>query len=84
MFDFIFLDMHMPIMDGNETVKRLREMHDRKELNLDNTKIIALSAITEQQFKNESYNKMFDSFIEKPVNFNTLKTILTWFNVFTY
>ena len=29
-FDLIFLDIHMPIMDGNQTVKALREMHMKR------------------------------------------------------
>jgi CheY-like chemotaxis protein len=36
----------MPIMDGNQTVRALRDMHARQEIDISSTKIIALSAIT--------------------------------------
>ena len=46
-FDVIFLDIHMPIMDGPATVLALRERQERGLLDLSKTKIVALSAITE-------------------------------------
>lgn len=45
-FDLIFLDLHMPIMDGFQTVYQLREKHKAKLLDLASTPIIAVSAIT--------------------------------------
>jgi CheY-like chemotaxis protein len=68
-FDIIFLDIHMPIMDGPATVKELRERHERGLLNLSKTKILALSAITADQFRLQESSPMFDSFMEKPINF---------------
>ena len=52
----------MPVMDGYEvsiykkcnflkTVRNLREMHERGEIDIRNTMIIALTAMTENQFK---------------------------------
>ena len=49
-FDVIFLDIQMPIMDGIQTIKILREWQSKGEINLSHTKIIALSAITTEQF----------------------------------
>lgn len=40
----------MPIMDGYETVEKIREMSDNEEILLNNTKIIALSGYGEQEF----------------------------------
>lgn len=68
-FDIIFLDIHMPIMDGLATVKELRERHQKGLLNLSKTKILALSAITADQFRLQESSTMFDSFMEKPINF---------------
>jgi len=45
-FDIIFLDMHMPIMDGPATMIALRDRQQKGLLDLSKTKIIALSAIT--------------------------------------
>lgn len=72
-FDVIFLDIHMPIMDGNQTVQALREMNRKHEIDLSHTKVIALSAITDEQFRQQQSNHlMFDSFMEKPINFERL------------
>ncbi len=43
----------MPILNGPQTVAILRELESKGELILKNTKIIALSALTKDQFKNE-------------------------------
>ena len=68
-FDIIFLDIHMPIMDGPATVMELRQRHEKGSLNLSRTKILALSAITADQFRLQESSAMFDSFMEKPINF---------------
>ena len=75
MFDLIFLDIHMPIMDGNQTIKELRERERKGTIDLRPTTIIALSAITEGQFKEEPNSRLFDSFMEKPVSFLNLKEL---------
>ena len=43
----------MPILDGYETVKILRDRSTGGQLNLSKTKIIALSAITRSSFNQE-------------------------------
>ena len=59
----------MPIMDEIQTIKILRERQSKVEINLSSTKIIGLSAITTEQFKNQPGYSLFDSFMEKPINF---------------
>lgn len=49
-FDLIFLDLHMPILDGFQAVEQIRLLQKNKVLNLKTTKIIALSAISEKDF----------------------------------
>ena len=46
----VFMDLQMPVLDGYQTVARLNDRHQRGEVSLANTKIIALSAISEYQF----------------------------------
>lgn len=46
-FDYVLLDLQMPIMDGYQTIKKLRELESERKIILDDTKIIALSAISE-------------------------------------
>ena len=59
-YNFIFLDIQMPVLDGYkvrmivinfQTAEKLKKMDKKGEINLINTQIIALSAITENQFK---------------------------------
>jgi FixJ family two-component response regulator len=38
--------------------------------------VIALSAITENQFKNATCHTLFDDFMEKPVQASQLKSVL--------
>lgn len=47
------------------------------EINLSRTKIIAVSAFTENLFRNNTeYSIYFDAFVEKPVNGDILANIL--------
>ncbi len=50
-FDFILLDINMPIMNGYQCAKELRRKELLKEVSFQNTTIIALSAIAETKFK---------------------------------
>ncbi len=51
-------------------------MEEMKELSLEKTKVIALSATTEQHFRSEDDSKYFDGFLEKPVTRDRLKKLL--------
>ena len=45
-FDIVFLDLQMPVMDGYDAAKRMRELAVEGAINLRATKIVALSATT--------------------------------------
>ena len=63
-FDVIIIDLMMPEMDGYETIKKIR-----KEFKDFKTPILVLSA----KFKREKESSLeVDSYIQKPVNFDTL------------
>jgi CheY-like chemotaxis protein len=64
-------------MDGLQAARRLRRMHEKGQIDLSHTIIVGLSAITEEQFKEtKDSDKLFDSFMEKPVNFEKLKMLI--------
>ena len=92
-FDIVFLDLQMPVMDGydvsnctplivRKAAKRLRELAAEGTINFGRTKIVALSATTEDQFRKQG-SPHFDSFskhyhfllylVTKPVSFDSIK-----------
>ena len=59
-YDFVFMDLHMPVKDGYETA---REM---KKINI-NCSLIAVSGYDGQVEKNKSFEYGFDAFVTKPL-----------------
>ena len=70
----IFLDHMMPVMDGIQTLKQIK--------NLENVKIppiIALTANAMVGMKEMYLNEGFDGYISKPINREELQTLLNNF-----
>jgi signal transduction histidine kinase len=62
-YDLILMDVHMPVMNGNEATKKIRkEMIDSRR----NIPILSFSASVIQREKDEAKNAGSDDFIEKP------------------
>ena len=72
-FDLIFMDHMMPEMDGIETMKRIRNLPDGSCRNLP---IIALTANNVAGVREEFISYGFDDFATKPIDKNTLHTLL--------
>jgi signal transduction histidine kinase/CheY-like chemotaxis protein len=70
-YDLILLDMHMPILDGQESLKLIRE-YERKQ-KLVQTVVFIVSANTVQENIDEFIKLGADKYIFKPINFNLLK-----------
>ncbi len=66
----IFLDCHMPVKDGYETAKEIREMIANGFLSC---YIIGCGSLNEKQFEKDS---AIDKFIEKPVKESELFEVL--------
>ncbi|KAM0713543.1 hypothetical protein Q7P37_010505 [Cladosporium fusiforme] len=73
-FDFILMDIGMPVMNGIEATKLIRE-HEQKH-SLRPTKIIALTAWADTKTQDEALASGMDMFLPKPVKFTQLKGIL--------
>ena len=73
-YDLIFLDCKMPIMDGFETVRRIRAL----EANLDHKRvpIIAYTANALVEDRNQSEEAGMDGLITKPIEKKALVAIL--------
>ncbi len=75
-FDYILLDINMPVMDGFTCASELRKMEKHGEVSFQKTQIIALSATTEDYFKQEGGSKYFDSFMTKPIDREILEKLV--------
>ena len=73
-FDYILMDISMPIMDGNESTRHIRAYE--KERKLPPAKIFALTGLASASAQEESYASGIDHFLPKPVNFRELKVLL--------
>ncbi|MDX1957704.1 MAG: ATP-binding protein [Leptospiraceae bacterium] len=75
-FDFIFMDYHMPEMDGMNATKKIRE-----KFNSDRTKIILITA----DILDTDIDKMklvgIDDFVFKPVSLNSVQEVISKFQV---
>jgi len=80
-FDIIFMDIKMPIMDGDVALKHIL---DYEKNNPDKLKpfIIAISAYTIKEEKDKYLSSGFNDFITKPVNITDLDTLFN--NYYNY
>jgi CheY-like chemotaxis protein len=72
-FDIVLLDINMPIMDGMECVKAIRELKDKKKATLP---VVAITGnaknYSEEEFKAAGFNDV----LVKPLNFDRLVEIV--------
>ncbi|MFN4147605.1 MAG: response regulator [Runella sp.] len=72
-FDIVLLDINMPIMDGMECVKAIRNLSDKKKANLP---VVAITGnaknYSEEEFKAAGFNDV----LVKPLNFDRLVEIV--------
>lgn len=64
-YDIIFMDCMMPIMDGFEATKKIRQLE--KENKMNHTFIIALTANATKEDQEKCYKCGMDDFISKPI-----------------
>lgn len=71
--DIILLDIMMPEMDGQETLKRIRAIEKEGGIMLGHgAKIIMQTAHTDSKNILESFNEMCDAYLVKPIQINKL------------
>ncbi|GAB6189693.1 hypothetical protein JCM30566_14340 [Marinitoga arctica] len=68
-FDMVFMDIQMPIMDGYETTKKIREFNK-------SIPIIAMTAHAMQLYKEKAIKSGMNDFITKPIEKNTVLQII--------
>ncbi len=75
-FDLIFMDVQMPLLDGIETTKEIRQQNEL----FSNPTIIALTANVLQEDRDKCLNAGMDDFLSKPMKIEELQnTINKWF-----
>ena len=68
-YDIVLMDLQMPIMDGLESVRRLRKHESRSNISFSGRqKIIGMSANAEADVVREVFTVKMDAFIAKPFN----------------
>lgn len=72
-YHLILMDQMMPIMDGIETTKKIREMPNKEKRN---TPIIALTANAIRGSREMFLENGFNDYISKPMDINLLERIL--------
>jgi signal transduction histidine kinase/CheY-like chemotaxis protein len=70
-YDIIFMDLNMPIMDGLETTKRIREQSSLKQ-----PYIICLTANALIESKEQSLKIGMDEFLTKPYTLEQIKSVV--------
>jgi CheY-like chemotaxis protein len=73
--DLILMDIHMPIIDGIEATRIIREKVFNKTAN--DIPIIALTADVQESFMSNYNNYGFDDYLTKPINTVALNDILS-------
>jgi CheY-like chemotaxis protein len=69
--DAVLLDINMPVMDGMECIKTIREMDDKK---LAKIPVIAITGNARNYTKADFDEAGFDAVLTKPLNFDDLVT----------
>ncbi|NLI89397.1 MAG: PAS domain S-box protein [Epulopiscium sp.] len=74
-YDLVLMDIQMPVMNGVEVVKKIRELEDSESLK-SKTPIIAMTAYALLGDKEMFINEGFDGYLSKPIQINDLFKLL--------
>ncbi|KAM0420896.1 hypothetical protein ACHAPT_011285 [Fusarium lateritium] len=74
-FDYILMDISMPVMNGIEATKRIRQVE--RENQIRPTTVLALTGLASADARRDVLSAGVDVFLPKPVRFAELKKLLT-------
>jgi CheY-like chemotaxis protein len=76
----IFKDMSMPIMDGFESTRRIRELEREllgpEDENGKRSFIVAVTGMASEQEQGEAFDAGVNRFVAKPLRFPQMKTLM--------
>ncbi len=79
-YDLVFMDFHMPVLDGLEATRRIRKRE--RSAGMPSQTIIAMTADTDLEHKDASREAGMDDHIGKPLNMEKLRKVIeTWTSV---
>eukprot|EP00981_Chlorochromonas_danica_P011538 scaffold4094_cov201-Ochromonas_danica.AAC.8 len=77
-YDVILMDLQMPVMDGLEATKRLRQMEENSNISGERRHlVIGLSANNDLETEKAALSSGFDAFLTKPFSVEAFQTVLT-------
>lgn len=71
-FDLIIMDLSMPVMDGIEAVRRIRESDGPNQ----ETRILGLTAHGREEYRTRAIDSGMDEFFTKPIRFSALRDLV--------
>ncbi|KAI0165101.1 hypothetical protein GGR52DRAFT_94365 [Hypoxylon sp. FL1284] len=78
-FDFVLMDLQMPVMDGLEATRRIREFEQERSgagEDAAQSTIIAITGVGNEATRTEAMEAGMSQFLTKPVKFKTLQKLL--------
>jgi two-component system chemotaxis response regulator CheY len=76
-YDLICLDIMMPIMDGYQSLKNIREIEEERNIPEDKkVKVIMTTALNEEKNVKKAYELGCTDYLAKPIDMDKLKEIL--------
>lgn len=72
-YDLIIMDVSMPVMDGIESVRRIRSEEGPNR----RTRILGLTAHGREEYRDRAMKAGMDGFFTKPIRFAALRDVLT-------
>ena len=72
-FDFVLMDLSMPVMDGLTSTRNIRALE--KKMGLQRSTIVALTGLASAQDQQDASDAGVDMYLVKPVKFADIKRI---------
>lgn len=74
-YDYVLMDLQMPVMDGLESTRKIRD-HESEVGSTHPATIIAITGVGNESVKKECMDSGMTQFLTKPVKFKTLQQLL--------
>lgn len=75
-FDFVLMDLQMPVMDGLEATRQIREFEQENAPNAPPSTIIAITGVGNEATREKAMKAGMSQFLTKPVRFKALQKLL--------